>query len=128
EMRLYISQCLLSYSDFKSDSSRDNIINTINVLLKNDYIPIVNENDTVSTDEIQFGDNDKLAAMTAGLLKADLLIIATNTNGIYTRNSIEQNQPKTITSVNSVEQLLNEVADGKLSHGTWVMLSSVEVV
>lgn len=128
EMGLYISQCLLSYSDFKSDSSRDNIINTINVLLKNDYIPIVNENDTVSTDEIQFGDNDKLAAMTAGLLKADLLIIATNTNGIYTRDSIENKQPKTITSVGNVEELIKEIADGKSSHGTGGMLSKIEAV
>lgn len=128
ELGLFISQCLLSYSDFKSDSSKDNIVNTINILLKNDYIPIINENDTVATDEIQFGDNDKLAAMTAKLLKADLLLIATNTNGIYTRDSIEKKQPKTITSVISVEELVKEIADGKSSHGTGGMRSKVEAI
>lgn len=128
ELGLFISQCLLSYSDFKSESSRDNIVNTINILLKNDYIPIINENDTVATDEIQFGDNDKLAALTAKLLKADLLIIATNTNGIYTRDSIENKQPQTITSVTSVEELIKEIADGKSSHGTGGMRSKVEAV
>lgn len=128
ELGLFISQCLLSYSDFKSDSSKDNIVNTINILLKNDYIPIINENDTVATDEIQFGDNDKLAAMTAKLLKADLLLIATNTNGIYTRDSIEKKQPKTITTVISVEELVKEIADGKSSHGTGGMRSKVEAI
>jgi len=128
ELGLFISQCLLSYSDFKSESSRDNIVNTINILLKNDYIPIINENDTVATDEIQFGDNDKLAALTAKLLKADLLIIATNTNGIYTRDSFENKQPQTIISVTSVEELIKEIADGKSSHGTGGMRSKVEAV
>lgn len=128
ELGLFISQCLLSYSDFKSDSSRDNIVNTINTLLENDYIPIINENDTVATDEIQFGDNDKLAAMTARLLTADLLLIATNTNGIYTRDSIEKKQPKTITSVSSTTELIHEIADSKSSHGTGGMRSKVEAI
>src|SRR5210317_1887955 len=83
EYGLLTSQCLLSYSDFEKQESRKNIVNTINVLVNNNYIPIINENDTVATHEIQFGDNDKLGALTASLLKADLFIIATNTNGIY---------------------------------------------
>ncbi|WP_417362773.1 glutamate 5-kinase [Galbibacter sp.] len=128
ELGLFISQCLLSYSDFKSDSTRENIVNTINILCENDYIPIINENDTVATDEIQFGDNDMLAAMTAVLLDADLLIIATNTNGIYTRDSIKNKQLRTITNVASIEELTSEVVDGKSSHGTGGMLSKVEAV
>ena len=128
ELGLYISQCLLSYSDFRSKSTRDNIVNTIDILCKNDYIPIINENDTVATHEIQFGDNDKLAAMTAVLLNADLLIIATNTSGIYTRESIEKKQPKTITNVASIEELMNEIADSKSSQGTGGMRSKVEAI
>jgi glutamate 5-kinase len=65
DLGLLTSQCLLSYSDFEKDQSKINII-TINILIENNYIPI-NENDTVATDEIQFGDN-KLAALTAVLL------------------------------------------------------------
>jgi len=53
ELGLLTSQCLLSYSDFKKEQSRTNIKNTINVLVKNNYIPIINENDTVATDEIK---------------------------------------------------------------------------
>jgi glutamate 5-kinase len=90
---LLTSQCLLSYSDFEK-TSKINIVNTINILIENNYIPIINENDTVATDEIQFGDSDKLAALTAVLLKVDILIIATNTNGIYTKSSIHNEIPK----------------------------------
>ncbi|EIJ40635.1 glutamate 5-kinase [Galbibacter orientalis DSM 19592] len=128
ELGLLISQCLLSYSDFKSKTSKENIVNTINILLENDYIPIINENDTVATDEIKFGDNDKLAALTAELLTADLLIIATNTDGIYTKKSMLENKPQTIKEVIGFESLINEVADGKSSHGTGGMKSKVDAV
>ncbi|MCX2678722.1 glutamate 5-kinase [Galbibacter sp. EGI 63066] len=128
ELGLLISQCLLSYSDFKSKTSKENIINTISVLLQNDYIPIINENDTVATDEIRFGDNDKLAAMTAELLQADLLIIATNTNGIYTKQSILNKQPETIRETVGFENLIKEVADAKSSHGTGGMRSKIEAI
>ena len=56
EYGLLSSQCLLSYSDFEKEESRTNITNTIKVLVNNSYIPIINENDTVATDEIKFGD------------------------------------------------------------------------
>ena len=100
ELGLLTSQCLLSYSDFENVDAKANIKNTINVLVANNFIPIINENDTVATDEIQFGDNDKLAALTAALLQVDLLVIATNTDGIYTKESLAVNTPKTIESVN----------------------------
>jgi len=60
EYGLLTSQCLLSYADFDNKKTQKNISNTITVLLDNGYIPIINENDTVSTEEIKFGDNDKL--------------------------------------------------------------------
>ncbi len=126
EYGLLSSQCLLSYSDFEKQQSKNNIVNTINVLVSNNYIPIINENDTVATDEIQFGDNDKLAALTATLLNVDLLLIATNTNGIYTKESIKNNAPKTIQEVNNFEDLKNEVVNSKSSHGSGGMGSKIE--
>lgn len=126
ELGLLTSQCLLSYADFKREKSKENIVNTINVLLDNHYIPIINENDTVATDEIQFGDNDKLAALTAGLIDADLVIIATNTDGIYTKNSLESSSKLTITEVNDITQLRNEISDDKSTQGTGGMLSKIE--
>ena len=126
DLGLLISQCLLSYSDFEKEQAKVNIVNTINVLVKNNYIPIINENDTVATDEIQFGDNDKLAALTAVLLNVDILIIATNTNGIYTKASIHNAVPETISLVTDLKVLEKEIGDFKSSHGTGGMQSKIE--
>ena len=126
DLGLLTSQCLLSYSDFEKEQSKVNIVNTINVLLENNYIPIINENDTVATDEIQFGDNDKLAALTAVLLNVDILIIATNTNGIYTKSSIHDEIPETISLVTNLDLMQQEVGDSKSSHGTGGMQSKIQ--
>jgi glutamate 5-kinase len=126
EMGLLTSQCLLSYSDFEKEQSKENIINTINVLLENNYIPIINENDTVATDEIKFGDNDKLGALTAALLQVDLFMIASNTNGIYTKESIRLDQFKTIKEVSDIELLEKEIENFKSSHGTGGMTTKIE--
>ncbi len=126
DLGLLTSQCLLSYSDFERKQSKKNIVNTINVLVANHYIPIINENDTVATDEIQFGDNDKLAGLTASLLKADLLVIATNTNGICTKESVENNTYQTIDEVDDIEFLENEIVTKISTHGTGGMKSKIE--
>ncbi|GAA4234472.1 hypothetical protein GCM10022291_13970 [Postechiella marina] len=126
EYGLLSSQCLLSYSDFEKQESKTNIVNTINVLVNNNYIPIINENDTVATDEIKFGDNDKLAALTASLLNVDLCVIATNTNGIYTKASIESGTPETIRNVEDFDALRAQVVNSKSTHGSGGMASKIE--
>lgn len=123
---LLTSQCLLSYADFENKDTQKNISNTITVLLDNGYIPIINENDTVSTEEIKFGDNDKLAALTAALLQVDLCVIATNTNGIYTKESMKKGDPKTIKEVTDLSVLKAEISEGKSSHGTGGMTSKIQ--
>ncbi len=125
---LLTAQCLLSYADFENKKTQTNISNTISVLLENNYIPIINENDTVSTEEIKFGDNDKLAALTAALLKVDLFVIATNTNGIYTKASMKLGVPETIKEVKDISLLAEEVSDIKSSHGTGGMQSKIVAV
>ncbi|WP_282165002.1 glutamate 5-kinase [Cellulophaga baltica] len=126
ELGLFTSQCLLSYADFEHPKSKLNIKNTIDVLVANNFIPVINENDTVATDEIQFGDNDKLAALTASLLQVDLLIIATNTDGVYTKKSLTETMPETIKEVIHLNELINEVGDHKSTHGTGGMQSKIE--
>ena len=126
ELGLFTAQCLLSYSDFENSIAKANIKNTIDVLVRNNFIPVINENDTVAADEIQFGDNDKLAALTASLLKADLLIIATNTNGIYTKKSLGDLHPQTIPSISDLGMLSTEISHEKSSHGTGGMASKIE--
>lgn len=126
ELGLLTSQCLFSPHDFKFEESKQNIINTINVLVENDYIPIVNENDSTSTEAIQFGDNDNLAAQTAALLDVDLFIIATNTHGVYKKGSITAKTPETIRKVSDLDALAKEVeSETKSAHGTGGMKSKV---
>jgi glutamate 5-kinase len=123
---LLTSQCLLSYSDFEKEQSKVNIVSTINILVENSYIPIINENDTVATDEIKFGDNDKLSALTAALLNVDLLIIATNTNGIYTKESIHDNNVKTILETSDIQSLKGEAEKSTSLRGTGGMTTKIE--
>jgi glutamate 5-kinase len=79
-------QVLLSYADFKGKVSRKNLTNTLHQLLDWDCVPVLNENDAVATDEIQFGDNDMLSALVATEIKADQLVILTNVEGLYDRD------------------------------------------
>lgn len=84
------AQVLLSYSDFRRAESKANLKNTIRKLLEWKVVPILNENDAVATDEIQFGDNDQLSAMVACELNADRLIILTNVEGLFDRHPSEE--------------------------------------
>lgn len=79
-----IAQILMTKITIVNDVSRPNAINTFNQLLELGVIPIVNENDTVSTYEIQFGENDRLSAIVASLTRADLLILLSDIDGLFT--------------------------------------------
>lgn len=79
-----VAQILLTKYTMIRSESRHNAENTFNELLRMGVIPIVNENDTVATDEIEFGDNDTLSAIVAALVKADLLILLSDIEGLYT--------------------------------------------
>jgi len=79
-----IGQVLLTKDDFKSHQRYLNAQNTFFTSFKNNVIPIVNENDTTAVDEIKFGDNDNLSASVAMLIDADLLIILSDIDGLYT--------------------------------------------
>ena len=80
------AQVLLTFDVISSDERRKNAINTFNELLQLGVVPIVNENDTVSTHEIQFGDNDRLSAIVAALIGADLLILMSDIDGLYSKD------------------------------------------
>ena len=103
EHNLHTAQILLTHEDLSDRKRYLNARSTLKTLLDLRVIPIINENDTVATDEIQFGDNDKLAALTAVLLNVDILIIATNTSGIYTKDSIHNEIPETIKLVEDLK-------------------------
>ena len=93
------SQILMTKYSIDKEKSYKNIKATFNELLRYNAIPIVNENDTVATDEIEFGENDTLAAIVAGITKADLLIMLTDTNGLYTDDPFINKNAKFIDTV-----------------------------
>ncbi|MDO8674682.1 MAG: glutamate 5-kinase [Candidatus Omnitrophota bacterium] len=80
---LKCAQVLLTWDDFKARVRFLNSRHTLDNLLKEGVIPVINENDTTSTEEIRFGDNDKLSALVAGLVRADLLLILSDVSGLY---------------------------------------------
>ena len=79
-----VAQVLLVRADFGDRRRYLNARNTFEALLKHGVVPIVNENDTVATEEIRFGDNDNLSAQVANLVEADLLVLLTDQDGLYT--------------------------------------------
>ena len=89
EAAILCSQVLLIHDDFQHRKRFLNIRNTLFTLLKNDIIPILNENDSVSFEEITLGDNDQLAAKVATLIEADLMVILSKPDGLYDRDPSE---------------------------------------
>jgi len=79
-----VAQILLTWDDFRNRSRLKNLLNTLNTLLSFGIVPIINENDTISTDEIKFGDNDTLSALVTVNMGADLLVILSDVDGLYT--------------------------------------------
>jgi len=95
-----IAQVLLTHDDMNDNGRYMNAKATIEKLLLLNVIPIINENDVVATEEIRFGDNDKLAAMVANLIDVDLMIILTNQSGFYNKNPDKHNDAKLIENCN----------------------------
>jgi glutamate 5-kinase len=89
ELSLSCAQVLVTHEDFKESKRFLNIRNTLNRLLENDVIPVINENDTVSFEEITVGDNDQLAVMVAQATDAEKLILLTEADGLFNKNPKE---------------------------------------
>ncbi len=84
------AQLLLTHEDLRNKQRSLNVKNTLNELLSADIVPIINENDSVSFDEISFGDNDQLSAMICELVSAPVLVLLTKTNGLYDADPAHQ--------------------------------------
>lgn len=86
KVKIKCAQVLLSWDDFANRGRFLNARHTLEAILQQKAVPIINENDTTSTEEIKFGDNDKLSALVASLLRADLLVILSDVEGLYDAN------------------------------------------
>lgn len=111
-----VGQVLLTRDVVEDEHIRNNVINTFETLLEKGVIPIVNENDTVSIDEIEnicnFGDNDNLSAIVSKLIKGDLLIILSDIDGFYDSDPRHNEDSKMIKEIYEVNKELEEFAGG----------------
>src|SRR5688572_6537808 len=107
---LHVAQVLLTHDDLQHHERHLNARNTLVTLLQHGVVPIINENDVVSFTELRFGDNDKLSALVASLLPADLLVILTTVEGVI-ENFGEAN-PQVIPVVEQIDGSLQRIARG----------------
>jgi glutamate 5-kinase len=120
------AQILLTSSDLENRNRYLNAFNTLETLLDHGVIPVINENDTVVTNEIKFGDNDTLSARVAGLVEADLLINLSDVKGLYSSSPTDENS-KLIHLVKDINQKIINMAGGRGSLvGTGGMITKIE--
>ena len=109
KFRLNISQILLTLDDTEERRRSINAKRTFENLFQLDYIPIVNENDTIATSEIKYGDNDRLASRVAQITNADTLILLSDVNGLFTRNPKLYKDAKLIKKVENLTRDLQGI-------------------
>ncbi len=112
---LIAAQVLLSLDDSESRKRFLNARNTLSTLLKLGLVPIVNENDTVATDEIRYGDNDRLAARVAQMIEADTLILLSDVDGLYDADPKKYSNAKRISEINQIDDSLLALAGDSAS-------------
>ncbi|WP_347548895.1 glutamate 5-kinase [Pseudalkalibacillus hwajinpoensis] len=126
QMNLSVAQILLTRPDFSNQAQYRNAFDTISELLERGVMPIINENDTVSTEELKFGDNDMLSALVSGLIHADHLFILTDINGIYESNPRTNPDAKKFNELTDISAKMIENAGGAgTSGGTGGMKSKL---
>lgn len=120
------AQVLLTQDDFADARRYKNAYSTLQVLLKRRAIPIINENDTIAIDEIKVGDNDTLSAQVASLIKADLLVLLTDVDGLYTDNPRKNPDSKHLSIIETISQELFDMASGAgTTNGTGGMTTKI---
>lgn len=121
-----VAQLLMTGADLENEERHQNFSNTLNRLLELGALPIINENDTVATEEIVIGDNDTLAAIVAKSVKADLLVLFSDIDGLYTADPHKDKNAKLITEVNCIDDKIMAVAGGKgTEFGTGGMITKL---
>jgi len=122
-----VAQLLITGEDVANEKRHCNFSNTLNRLLELDAIPIINENDTVATDEIVIGDNDTLAAIVAQSVKADTLVLLSDIDGLYTADPHKDPDAKLISVVNKLDESIYALAGvSNSTQGTGGMVTKLQ--
>lgn len=132
EYGLVTAQVLLSLDDSENRNRFLNARNTLSTLLKEGLVPIVNENDTVATDEIRYGDNDRLAARVAQMIEADTLILLSDVDGLYDADPKKNANARRLSEINTIDdKLLALAGDSASNYGSGGMktkLAAAQIV
>lgn len=127
EYDMHIGQILLTKEDFSNEARILNIKNTVNTLLDEGIIPIINENDTVCVEEIKIGDNDMLAAYTTVLLGGDMLVLLSDIEGVYDKNPQDNPDAQLIEEIRDIDELERNIStENKSSFGTGGMVTKIK--
>ncbi|MDC3008168.1 glutamate 5-kinase [Candidatus Pelagibacter sp.] len=125
--KLNISQILLTLEDTEERRRSINAKRTFENLFQLNYIPIVNENDTIATSEIKFGDNDRLASRVAQITNADTLVLLSDVDGLYTKNPKNFKDAKLIKNISNIKKDLKNVdIRGRTEFGSGGMDTKIE--
>ncbi len=126
EYRHTVAQILLTEEEVNDELRRVNLHNTLTRLLELGCIPIINENDTVATNEISIGDNDTLAAIVSVNISADILVLMSDIDGLYTADPHKNNDAQLISNVREISPEIVALAGGKGSElGTGGMATKI---
>ncbi len=120
------AQVLLTHDDFADRKRFLNARNTLLTLLRFGIIPVINENDTVAVEEIKFGDNDALSALTTNLIEADMLVILTDIDGLYDKDPRKDADAKRVLLVEDVDSLAFDLGGQGSALGTGGMRSKCD--
>ncbi len=124
---MHAAQVLLDHEDIRHRAKIANASNTLNKLLEWRIVPVINENDAVATEEIKFGDNDALAAITGSLVNADLVIILTSVDGVYDKNPQKYPGASLIRNIENIDDYIDKIdTTGKTGFGTGGMATKLE--
>ncbi len=122
-----VAQILLTLNDTEQRRRYLNARNTIAALLKRGAVPVINENDTVATSEIRYGDNDRLAARVTSMISADLLVLLSDVDGLYTASPALDPDAKLIAQVDAITPDIEAMAGGSDSSvGSGGMATKIE--
>ena len=125
--KINISQILLTLEDTEQRRRALNAKRTFENLFQLNFVPIVNENDSIATSEIKYGDNDRLASRVAQILNADSLILLSDVNGLYTKNPKINKNAKLLKEIKKINKDIENIATKSISeHGTGGMKTKID--
>ncbi len=125
--KINLSQILLTLEDTEQRRRAINAKRTFDNLFELNFVPIVNENDSIATSEIKYGDNDRLASRVAQILNADCLILLSDVEGLYTKNPKIHKDGKLIKEIKNIDTKIEQVARKSIGmHGTGGMKTKID--